>query len=423
MTELAQPSARGFWADAWRRLRRNRAAMVSATLIVLISLLAFIGPSFSPHSFDAIDWDHMAVPPGGPNDHWLGTDRLGRDLYVRTLAGVQISLQIRLLATLVSLCIGVAFGAIAHPVAIAVAVTVIGDAVAVGVAAPFDPIGNAVAVEIAIGARLGVRRGSHDEVDDEDCAGIDSRCVIARSADEQRRGCSTARANRSDGVTEEIVGCDAVSAPAGEDPSIHLGSIVLGPVADAERVTVEGGTEITFIVEVEPLGAEPTADADQPVDSSSVAILQARAAGDVAALLRVDEVAEAGAECCHARSDKFWSEDPQGTRWEAFHTVGSIATYHGSADGCDMSSARAADLQALAAQQAAETPQATDCCDATTPQGVCCAPKADRPADAPCCGPVVAAVNASVKRAGCAVSGCGDRGDGRHSSPPPSNHH
>ena len=113
MTELAQPSARGFWADAWRRLRRNRAAMVSATLIVLISLLAFIGPSFSPHSFDAIDWDHMAVPPGGPNDHWLGTDRLGRDLYVRTLAGVQISLQIGLLATLVSLCIGVAFGATA----------------------------------------------------------------------------------------------------------------------------------------------------------------------------------------------------------------------------------------------------------------------------------------------------------------------
>ncbi len=113
MTELAQPTARGFWADAWRRLRRNRAAMVSATLILLISLLAFLGPSFSPHSFDAIDWDHMAVPPGGPNDHWLGTDRLGRDLYVRTLAGVQISLQIGLLATLVSLLIGVAFGATA----------------------------------------------------------------------------------------------------------------------------------------------------------------------------------------------------------------------------------------------------------------------------------------------------------------------
>ena len=110
---LPQGAARGFWADAWRRLRRNKAAMVAASLILLIALLAFIGPSFSPHSFDAIDWDNMAVPPGGPNDHWLGTDRLGRDLFVRTLAGVQISLQIGLLATLVSLCIGVAFGATA----------------------------------------------------------------------------------------------------------------------------------------------------------------------------------------------------------------------------------------------------------------------------------------------------------------------
>jgi oligopeptide transport system permease protein len=112
MTEPA-PSARGFWADAWRRLRRNKAAMFAATIILLITLLAFIGPAFSPHAFDAIDWDHMAVPPGGPNDHWLGTDRLGRDLYVRTLAGVQISLQIGLLATAVSLCIGVLWGATA----------------------------------------------------------------------------------------------------------------------------------------------------------------------------------------------------------------------------------------------------------------------------------------------------------------------
>ena len=113
MTDVEATRARGFWADAWRRLRRNRAAMVSATLILLIAVLAFWGPSLSPHTFDDIDWDHMAVPPGGPNDHWLGTDRLGRDLFVRTLAGVQISLQIGLLATLVSLVIGVTFGATA----------------------------------------------------------------------------------------------------------------------------------------------------------------------------------------------------------------------------------------------------------------------------------------------------------------------
>ncbi|MCC6171731.1 MAG: ABC transporter permease subunit [Gammaproteobacteria bacterium] len=106
-------ASRGFWSDAWRRLRRNRASMVAATMIVLITLVAFIGPLLSPHAFDAIDWENMSVPPGGPNEHWLGTDRLGRDLYVRTLHGVQISLQIGLLATLVSLCIGVTWGATA----------------------------------------------------------------------------------------------------------------------------------------------------------------------------------------------------------------------------------------------------------------------------------------------------------------------
>jgi len=114
---IAQPvttvASRGFWGDAWRRLKRNRASMVAATVIVLITIVAFVGPSLSPHSFDAIDWENMAVGPGGPNDHWLGTDRLGRDLYVRTLFGVQISLQIGLLATLVSLCIGVTWGATA----------------------------------------------------------------------------------------------------------------------------------------------------------------------------------------------------------------------------------------------------------------------------------------------------------------------
>ncbi len=118
-------------------------------------------------------------------------------------------------------------------------------------------------------------------------------------------------------------------------------------------------------------------------------------------------VPEAGAECCHARSDKFWSEDPQGTRWEAFHTVGRIASYHGDKQGCDMSSARGVDLKAMRGASSADAGEAAGteaCCDDTTPQGVCCAPKTDRPADAPCCGPI----RQTVKKAGCAIAGCGD---------------
>ncbi len=46
-------------------------------------LLAIVGPYFSPHPFDELDWDHMGVPPQMEAAHWLGTDRLGRDLFVR----------------------------------------------------------------------------------------------------------------------------------------------------------------------------------------------------------------------------------------------------------------------------------------------------------------------------------------------------
>ncbi len=116
-TATALPAAkvteRGLWSDAWRRLRRNRAAMVALVWILLVAVVAVVGPYFSPHPFDELDWDHMGVPPQLEAAHWLGTDRLGRDLFVRTMYGVRISLQIGLLATFVSLLIGVVWGATA----------------------------------------------------------------------------------------------------------------------------------------------------------------------------------------------------------------------------------------------------------------------------------------------------------------------
>jgi catechol 2,3-dioxygenase-like lactoylglutathione lyase family enzyme len=138
--------------------------------------------------------------------------------------------------------------------------------------------------------------------------------------------------------------------------------------------------------------------------------IQAENADELAELgVRLDAagqavVPEAGAECCHARSDKMWTEDPQGTRWETFHTIGSIATYHGVSGACEMSSARGADLKALSAatQMQGDAQDNAPCCDATTSQGVCCPPKINRAAEAPCCGPVLAA----VKKVGCAVKGC-----------------
>src|SRR5262245_46903032 len=105
--------ARGLWMDAAQRFKGNRIAVISGVLIALITLAAVIEPAVSPHDYHHPDWQHLASPPGWEASHWLGTDRLGRDLFVRALCGVRISLVIGLLATLVSLGVGVTWGTVA----------------------------------------------------------------------------------------------------------------------------------------------------------------------------------------------------------------------------------------------------------------------------------------------------------------------
>ena len=109
----ASRAAHGLWWDATRRMRRNRGTVVAAGSILFIALLALAGPALSAYAYDGIDWQHLAVAPFSVPGHWLGTDRLGRDLFVRTLNGVRISLLISVLATAVSLLIGVTWGAVA----------------------------------------------------------------------------------------------------------------------------------------------------------------------------------------------------------------------------------------------------------------------------------------------------------------------
>jgi oligopeptide transport system permease protein len=104
--------SRGLWSDAAARITGNRVAVVAASAILLLAILALSGPAFSRYTYDALDWQHLAAAPF-TTSHWLGTDRLGRDLLVRTLCGVRISLLISLVATAISLAIGVTWGAVA----------------------------------------------------------------------------------------------------------------------------------------------------------------------------------------------------------------------------------------------------------------------------------------------------------------------
>ena len=113
LAPVAEIKGRSLWADAWRRLVRNKAALVSMVLLAVIVLMAVLAPLLSPHPYDEVYWDRIAAPPDFLNAHWFGTDGNGRDLFVRTLYGARVSLAVGLAATLVSLVIGVAYGATA----------------------------------------------------------------------------------------------------------------------------------------------------------------------------------------------------------------------------------------------------------------------------------------------------------------------
>jgi oligopeptide transport system permease protein len=103
----------GSWSRVAVRVRHDRVAVVAGSMILLLAILALSGPALSRYAYDVLDWQHLAAPPFSTAWHWLGTDRLGRDLFVRALYGVRISLLIGVVATTISLAIGVAWGAVA----------------------------------------------------------------------------------------------------------------------------------------------------------------------------------------------------------------------------------------------------------------------------------------------------------------------
>jgi oligopeptide transport system permease protein len=109
----AAVEGRSLWQDARRRLLRNKAAVVSMVVLALIATLAVVGPWLSPYAYDQVFWDQIQAPPDFATAHWFGTDGNGRDLFVRTLYGGRVSLMVGLLATAVSLVIGVTWGAVA----------------------------------------------------------------------------------------------------------------------------------------------------------------------------------------------------------------------------------------------------------------------------------------------------------------------
>jgi peptide/nickel transport system permease protein len=101
----------GFYALAFRKLRRHRPAMISFVVLLLIGLSALIGPFLLPGTWDEPHLYDQFTPPGFP--HLLGTDELGRDLLYRVLSGGRVSILVGLLATVVTILAGVSVGTVA----------------------------------------------------------------------------------------------------------------------------------------------------------------------------------------------------------------------------------------------------------------------------------------------------------------------
>ena len=106
---IVRPSVT-YWQDAWRRLKQNRLAMVGLWVIVAITLIATIGPMFSPYSYSdqSLFDQNMYIT----REHWLGTDDLGRDLLTRIMYGARISLTVGFVASFINLTVGVVYGGI-----------------------------------------------------------------------------------------------------------------------------------------------------------------------------------------------------------------------------------------------------------------------------------------------------------------------
>jgi oligopeptide transport system permease protein len=118
-TAVAVRRSEGVWRDAWKRLRKNRLAVVGMFGVFLLAFGGIFGPLLAPWEYNVQDIPAVVANGNEPlapfqnPAHPLGTDQLGRDLMSRLLDGAQVSLTVALVVQLVVLFIGVPIGAIA----------------------------------------------------------------------------------------------------------------------------------------------------------------------------------------------------------------------------------------------------------------------------------------------------------------------
>lgn len=100
-----------YWQDVWRRLKENKLAMIGLMFVILITVIAIIGPLLSKYNYYSQNLDIANQPPSSKN--WFGTDKFGRDIFVRILYGARISLTVGYAASILNIVIGILYGGIA----------------------------------------------------------------------------------------------------------------------------------------------------------------------------------------------------------------------------------------------------------------------------------------------------------------------
>jgi dipeptide transport system permease protein len=107
--KIARPSV-SYWRDTWRRLKENKLAMFGLVLIIILAIMAIIGPYISGYSYYEQDFTRKNLRPNA--EHWFGTDTSGRDLFTRAWYGARISLFIGLMAATIDFVIGIIYGGV-----------------------------------------------------------------------------------------------------------------------------------------------------------------------------------------------------------------------------------------------------------------------------------------------------------------------
>jgi oligopeptide transport system permease protein len=109
-SEVIPRPSKSYWQDAWSRFRKDPLAITGLFVVLVIAVAAIFGPMLSAYTYDGQDIANQNQPPS--SEHWFGTDKFGRDIFVRTLYGARISLMIGVVAAAINLVIGVIYGGI-----------------------------------------------------------------------------------------------------------------------------------------------------------------------------------------------------------------------------------------------------------------------------------------------------------------------